>query len=473
MPISRSSLPMLLRAYLFLGSFFLVAAAFAYSYTWVRKVNQESQAVSQLLARFVAVSALQAAANPELRTMFSEVIKPSDLPLILTDRAGRPFVWNNIGVDPDALDIDTISRWSPGDEPPPALARVLAKVAEFDRAHDAIPIYTSDRQRPFGYVHYGERRLASELRYIPLVQLGILFVFLALGYTGYRSMKTSEQRAIWIGLAKETAHQLGSPISSLLGWVEIARERLAQAEEEGLPGAPGAGAPGGKQGASPAGPVTGEDGRPGSAPAAEGERGGPGRALVPEAERAVALPAGFLHEVLNEMEDDADRLNKVAKRFSQVGSAPNLEMADVVPIVSSAVRYFRRRLPHLKKEIEIRELYEMVPQVSLNEELVEWVVENVLKNAVDATRSRGMIKVEVLHRHETECVEVRITDQGQGMTAAQARQIFAPGYTTKSRGWGLGLTLAKRIIEDYHGGRIWVEQTEVGKGSTFVMSFPA
>ncbi|MFH1143841.1 MAG: HAMP domain-containing sensor histidine kinase [Candidatus Eisenbacteria bacterium] len=437
MAFSRSNLPTLLRAYLFLGSFLLISGAFAYSYNWVRKVNQESQAVSRLLARFVAVSALEATANPELRTIFSEVIKPSDLPLVLTDRAGRPFVWNNVGVDPDAIDIGTISQWNPNDEPPPVLRRVLEKVEQMDRAHDPIPIYMSDRQRPFGLVHYGERRLASELRYIPLMQLGVLFVFMALGYIGYRSMKTSEQRAIWIGLAKETAHQLGSPISSLLGWVELARERMAQAEED---------------------PATG-------AGAARAEGAG--------ADSPVVLPAGFLHEVLNEMEDDADRLNKVAKRFSQVGSAPSLDMTDVVPIVSSAVRYFRRRLPHLKKEIEIRELYELVPQVSLNEELVEWVVENVLKNAVDATRAQGTIKVEVVHRHETECVEVRITDEGQGMTAAQVRQVFSPGYTTKSRGWGLGLTLAKRIIEDYHGGRIWVERTEIGKGSTFVMSFPA
>jgi signal transduction histidine kinase len=433
MPFSRSSLPMLLRAYLFLGSFVLIAAAFAYSYSWVRKVNQESQAVSQLLARFVAVSALQATVNPELRSIFSEVIKPSDLPIVLTDRAGRPVVWKNIGIDPDAIDTETISQLDLSRELPPILQRVLEKAEQFDRAHEPIPIYMGDRSRPFGFVHYGERRLARELRYIPLMQLGVLFVFIALGYTGYRSMKTSEQRAIWIGLAKETAHQLGSPISSLLGWVEIARERASQAEERG--------------GAGPRGEGAGE--------------------------RTVTLPAGFLHEVLNEMEDDADRLNKVAKRFSQVGSTPNLEMTDVVPIVSSAVRYFRRRLPHLKKEIEIKELYEMVPQVSLNEELVEWVVENVLKNAVDATRSQGTIKVEVVHRHQTECVEVRITDEGQGMTAAQARQVFAPGYTTKSRGWGLGLTLAQRIVEDYHGGRIWVEKTEVGKGSTFVMSFPA
>jgi hypothetical protein len=426
MAISKSNLPTLLRAYLFLGSFVLVSIAFAYSYSWVRKVNQESAAVSQLLARFVASSALEATDNPELREIFSEVIKPSDLPLILTDRAGRPFVWSGIGIDPHAIEIDAISCWMPGDDPPPVLRRILEKVAAFDRIHEAIPIRIEGHDKVFGYVHYGERKLARELRHIPLLQLAVIFVFVGLGYLGYRSVKTGEQRAIWIGLAKETAHQLGSPISSLLGWVEVLRERVSESEE------------------------------------ARGE----GRS------EEVRLPALFVGEVLSEMEDDADRLSKIAKRFGQVGSVPRLETTDIVPIVSSAARYLRRRLPHLRKEIEIQEMYEVVPRVNVNEELMEWVVENVLKNAVDATRSGGVIKVSVIHQHKTECVEVRINDEGRGMTAAQARQAFSPGYTTKGRGWGLGLTLAKRIIEDYHGGKIWVERTELGKGTTFVIAFP-
>jgi two-component system, NtrC family, sensor histidine kinase KinB len=426
MAVARSNLPRLLRAYLFLGSFVLVAAAFAYSYSWVRKVNQESQAISQLLARFIAVSALQATENPDLREIFTNVIRPSDLPLVLTDRAGRPFVWANIGVDPGAIDVSTISQWDMSTPPRPVLKRILDRVAELDRANPPIPIYTSDHTRPFGLVHFGERRLASELRYIPMVQLAVIAIFIALGYASYRSIKTSEQRAIWIGLAKETAHQLGSPISSMMGWIEILRERVLEAE--GVSDAP--------------------------------------------APREITLTTEFLTEILDEMEDDADRLNKVAKRFSQVGSAQNLVTADVVPIVSAAVRYFRRRLPHLKKEIEIEEAYEMVPPVSLCEELIEWVVENILKNAIDATRTKGTIRVSVVHRHTTECVEVRIADEGRGMTSAEVRQIFSPGFTTKSRGWGLGLTLAKRIVEESHGGKIWVEKTEPGRGTTFVISFP-
>ncbi len=173
------------------------------------------------------------------------------------------------------------------------------------------------------------------------------------------------------------------------------------------------------------------------------------------------------------MENDAERLQKVAMRFGQVGSLPRLEVQDVAPIVSEAVRYFRRRIPHLGRDVEIRERYELVPPVSVNKELIEWVVENVLKNAVDASEhGRGTIEVDVVRRRETESVEIRIADQGRGMSPAEMKMVFAPGFTTKQRGWGLGLTLAKRIVEEYHGGRIWFEKSQPGQGSTVVISFP-
>jgi two-component system, NtrC family, sensor histidine kinase KinB len=444
MSVSRSNMSTLLRAYLFLGSFVLVAAAFVYSYSWVRKVNQESQAVSRLLARFVALTALEAPENPEIKELFAEVIQPSDLPLILTEPAGRPMVWHNVGIDRNAIDIETISSWVPGGKTPapPVLQRLLDKTAEFDRTHEPIPIYRRDTGHLFAYVHYGERRLASELRYIPLVQIGIIAVFIALGYVGYRSIRTSEERAIWIGLAKETAHQLGSPITSLMGLVELVRERVPEGDRRPPNGETVAGAPG----------------PPGSAGHAEGVQ--------------VSLSGAFLADIVSVMEDDAERLNKIAKRFGQIGSLPRLNTEDVAPIVSAAVRYLRRRVPHLKKEIQIQERYEMAPPVNVNEELIEWVVENILKNAIDAIGTQGTIKVEVQYRREAECVEIWVTDDGKGMTRSEARQAFLPGYTTKGRGWGLGLTLAKRIVEDYHGGSIWIERTEPGRGTTFVVSFP-
>lgn len=421
---SRSNLPLLLRAYLFLGAVLLVIVGVIYSTSRITRLNKQSEAVATLFARFCALSTFSALDNPDVREIFREVVrevKPQDFPIILTDAEGRPFVWK-LPVQVDSVDVNEIARMDPK-KPPPGPLRQLSQIVErFDRRHQPIPIRRPGDQEIFGYVHYGEAGLVRELKWIPFVQIGAIFLFLGLGYVGYRSIKTSEQRAIWIGLAKETAHQLGTPISSLLGWVELLRERQLDSPVQG------------------------------------GE---------------VRVDSEFLNEVLDEMENDAERLQKVAMRFGQVGSLPKLELADVAPIVSEAVRYFRRRLPHLGKDVDIRERYELVPPVSINKELIEWVVENVLKNAVDATEGpTGVIEVDVVRRRETESVEVRIIDSGRGMTAAEVKQIFQPGYTTKQRGWGLGLTLAKRIVEDYHGGRIWVEKSAPGRGSTIVVSFP-
>ncbi|MBD3335770.1 MAG: two-component sensor histidine kinase [Candidatus Eisenbacteria bacterium] len=426
MALSRSNLPGLLKAYLFFGSFVLIAISFFYTSSWIGKIRDESQAISQLLARFAALTTFQAIESEELRAIFEEVIKPSDLPLILTDTDGRPFVWRNIDVPTEGIEIATVAGIDPENPPPGPIRKVIRTARKFDEVNPPIPMYAPDGEEVFGYVHYGERSLIRELRWVPVIQFASLFLFLALGYLGYRSIKTSEQRAIWIGLAKETAHQLGTPISSLMGWVELLREKVFEQRGESA-----------------------------------------------EVPAAVTLEGPFARDVVDEMERDADRLNKIALRFGQVGSVPQLRIQDVVPIVSGAVRYFRRRLPHLRKRAEIREGYGLVPPVSVNKELVEWCIENVLKNAIDATQEEGgVIEVAVQHRRETECVEIRISDEGRGMSPRELNRIFTPGYSTKNRGWGLGLTLAKRIIEDYHGGKIWVEKSRLGHGSTFVISFP-
>ncbi|MDM7913913.1 MAG: sensor histidine kinase [Candidatus Eisenbacteria bacterium] len=422
MALSRTNLPALLRAYLFLGGLILVAAASVYTYNLIHRLNEQSKALSELFAEFCAVTTFPAMQSPELRDVFNRVIKPANFPMILTDREGRPFVWRGIDVGPDTLGIAAIADVDVKNPPPGAISRLIAKVQEFDSRHVPVPIRRPGEATVFGYVHYGEPPIVHQLRWIPIIQLFALIGFIGLGYVGYRSIKTSEQRAIWIGLAKETAHQLGTPISSLLGWVELLKER--------------------------------------------GEDGG-------SVQGKIAIPEPFFREVVEEMENDAERLQKVATRFGHVGSLPRLEPQDLAPIVSEAIRYFRRRLPNLRKDVEIRERYDLVPPVNVNKELIEWVVENVLKNAIDATDTKhGVIDVELARRHETECVEVRITDQGKGMTPREMRHVFSPGFTTKQRGWGLGLTLAKRIVEDYHGGRIWVDRSQPGKGTTFIIAFP-
>ena len=422
MVLSRSNLPGLLRAYLFLGAFLLIGVAVIYSYNLTRRVNEQSRALSELFAEFCAVTTFSAIESPDLQDVFERVIKPANFPMVLTDPDGRPFVWRGIDVDSKSIDISMIAEIDPSNPPPGPISEVITMVAKFDRRNVPIPIRRSGEGMVFGYLHYGEPSFIQQIRVVPIIQLLVFICFAGLGYVGYRSIKTSEQRSIWIGLAKETAHQLGTPISSILGWMELLSDRAEEGKRE---------------------------------------------------KGTVELDGAFFGEVIDEMGNDAERLQKVATRFGQVGSLPRLEPQDLAPIVSGAVRYYRRRLPNLRKDVEIRERYDLVPPVNVNKELIEWVVENVLKNAIDATtRKGGEIDVELAHRPETECVEVRITDQGKGIPPGEVKQVFSPGFSTKRRGWGLGLTLAKRIIEDYHGGKIWVERSQPGKGTTFTVSFP-
>ena len=261
----------------------------------------------------------------------------------------------------------------------------------------------------------------SVLRFLPYLSVGIFGILLLLTFWGARGIRLAEARSIWVGLAKETAHQLGTPLSSLLGWVELLREKGATA-------APG---------------------------------------------EAVQLDPAFLRETVTEMEQDVTRLNKVAARFSQIGSIPALAVLDLTTVVQGSLAYVRRRLPHLGRSVHIEEDYQIVPRVRANADLMEWVMENLLVNALNALEgSEGTIEVRVRSSPDSDMVEIEVRDNGRGMTAEVQRRAFETGFSTKKRGWGLGLALAKRIVEDYHDGRIFVRESAPGRGSAFVVAIP-
>ncbi len=185
------------------------------------------------------------------------------------------------------------------------------------------------------------------------------------------------------------------------------------------------------------------------------------------------LSRAELDETLHDMEGDIERLSKVAQRFSHIGSAPQLVLQDVVPVVREAVAYVRRRVPLAQGAVEIRERYEEVPPINLNRELLEWALENLLSNALTALdKPQGVIEVVVERRAHTEEVEISVTDNGRGMVREEQRRAFEPGFSTKRRGWGLGLALARRVVEEYHAGRIGIRRTTPGEGTTMVISFP-
>ena len=250
------------------------------------------------------------------------------------------------------------------------------------------------------FTYYKDSALLTELKYFPYIQLSIITVFLVMAYTAFNSSRKSEQDQVWVGLAKETAHQLGTPISSLMAWIELLKEKF-NAEDD---------------------------------------------------------------QLFGEMENDIKRLEIVADRFSKIGSTPKLEDHNLYEVVNDFINYFKFRV---SKNIHFSVKGQSNYITGLNVPLFDWVLENLLKNAVNAIEGKGEINVEIQGNKIKDQVFIDITDTGKGIPRSKFETVFQPGYTTRKRGWGLGLSLTKRIIENYHNGQIFVKDSEIAKGTTF------
>ena len=409
----------------FIGSSLLVVAVFAFTHQMIQRLSREVETTSHVLARFCAQASLPATRDTTLQRIFGEVIGGIDFPIVVTDDTGLPRAWRHVEPDPSLVSAAALDSVAAGMNVSPAttarIARVKNRVRELDRRNAPIEMEQPGSGTRLGAVHYGQPVVLDQLRWMPYVSVAGVLLLLSIGLWGLAGIQQAEKRTIWVGMAKETAHQLGTPLSSLLGWVELLRDHAG--------GAP----PGGE----------------------------------------VRIPAAEFEETLGEMTRDVDRLNKVAQRFSHIGSTPMLQIQDVTPVVRDAVQYMRKRVPQSNRSVEIFERYEEVPLVSLNRELIEWVLENLLSNSINALeRPHGRIEIAVGRNPDAGTVEIHIADNGRGMAPFEQKKAFEPGYTTKSRGWGLGLALARRVIEDYHGGKIFVRESEPGEGTTMVISLP-
>jgi signal transduction histidine kinase len=247
-------------------------------------------------------------------------------------------------------------------------------------------------------VFYGESSLLKQVRYYPIVQLFIVTLFIIITLIAVTTRNKSTQNQVWAGMAKETAHQMGTPLTSLQGWVELLKE---------TPG---------------------------------------------------------MEKIVPEMSKDVDRLKLVSDRFGKIGSTPQLELNDIIVQVESMVSYIKRRSPD-SVSFSINSYGESEVKAMINGPLFDWVIENLLKNGLDAMEGKGTIQVNI--KNETAQVTVDVIDSGKGISKQNISKVFKPGFTTKKRGWGLGLTLCKRIIEQYHKGELFVKQSEPGKGTTF------
>ncbi|MFT3948138.1 MAG: HAMP domain-containing sensor histidine kinase [Agriterribacter sp.] len=271
------------------------------------------------------------------------------------------------------------------------------KLKQFKSQHEPI-IYTDPLNGKKDLYYYGESKLLQEVRYYPLVQLLIVALFIIVTLYAINTRNKSVQNQLWAGMAKETAHQLGTPVTSLKGWVEMLRET------------------------------------PGS------------------------------EQIAVELAKDVDRLQLVSDRFSKIGSTPTMEEKDLVLQVTNMVDYIRRRAPE-KVQFEINAHNNATLPVKISASLFDWVIENLLKNALDAMGGKGKITVDITKTQGE--IFIDVTDTGKGIAASHIGKLFKPGFTTKKRGWGLGLTLSKRVIEQYHGGALFVKHSEAGKGTTF------
>jgi hypothetical protein len=395
------------RGFLFLGGMALIFLFLLYTQSLMVKLKENATSVSNAYAKLLAVATYSTTAGPELNVIFEEVIRKTDFPIILTDADGIPQVWKQVPVPWD-------------DETPQARARLLRLAQKLDRQNDPIPLQTGSEDQIIGYLHYGESQLIRRLGWLPYVEVVVVICFVLIWVYGFQNIKKSEQRYIWVGMAKETAHQFGTPLSSLMGWLELMKDQVDRNHQK----------------------------------------------MDPEDYEK-------FDSMVLEMKGEVDRLSKIASRFGKIGSAPELERTDIVPVLTGAVAYIRRRLPRVEREIKIIETYEKVPLVAINKDLLIWVVENLIKNSLDAITERySVIRIVVEKDRSGKCVNILIKDQGRGISPKEQKRIFLPGYTTKKRGWGLGLTLAKRIVEEYHRGKLYLAESKPKRGSTFVVSLP-
>ncbi|MCC6654629.1 MAG: HAMP domain-containing histidine kinase [Flavobacteriales bacterium] len=327
------------------------------------------------------VSDLEDVMTDLIRSFISEtVMGAADAPVILTD-SSRTRVVEHHDVDAHVLTDNVLLR---------------ARIEEMSQANTPIEVTLAGLGRH--HIYYDESRIVTQLRYYPYVMFGIIGLFLLVSYALFSLFRNAEQSQVWVGMAKETAHQLGTPLSSLMGWIEVL----------------------GSSGTDPG--------------------------------------------AVNEMRKDVDRLEVITERFSKIGSAPEPVPEKLYHVLRATILYLRPRMP-ARARIEVLPPADAEMTVPLNRALFSWVIENLIRNAVDAMEGTGSITLEILPEgHE---VHIDVTDTGKGIPSSQQRTVFQPGFTTKKRGWGLGLSLSKRIIERYHGGKIFVKRSAPGKGTTF------
>lgn len=396
-------------------------AAFLFYVVFIRafigSLRDQTEQSSAVYAELISSLLEDDMDHQERRALFSEIFRKTSNPLVVTGLGGEPVYWANIKRRRFLTEKDIPEPASAGKV---HFRYVKNRADHYRRRFTQQVIRSQGSGKAWGYLVFGSNPFIDSLFWMPFIEIGLLLGIIVTTYSSFRNVRITERSNLWVGLAKETAHQLGTPISSLMGWVEYLRnvrdcdvtidrdELLAQVEK-----------------------------------------------------------------ICGDMDYDLRRLKKVTARFSQIGSVPALVSHTVNDSVSDVISYFKIRLPLHRRRITIEANLGELPRIAVNRELLEWVFENMIKNSIDAIqKSDGFIEIGTEYVECDRLVRITQRDNGKGVSREDHKKIFAPGYTTKKRGWGLGLTLAKRIVEDYHGGQIYISWSQKEKGTVFTIDLP-
>ncbi|MFC1565580.1 sensor histidine kinase [Candidatus Neomarinimicrobiota bacterium] len=368
---------------LFILGIILVSAFVLFNQKIVRDLRNDNQEIVQLYAEIIA--GVATSENDEsLNFIFENIIQKVQFPLIQSDTDMKPISWKNL---PDNVNTEV---------------EAFRLQKTMDHQNDPIPLMYNNPETNntilYGYLHFGDSRLINWLIWLPYLQIGLVGLFILLGFISFSVIRNSEKRHIWAGMARETAHQLGTPVSALLGWVDILKANPNRSKS-----------------------------------------------------------------IIKDMDMDLNRLQEISNRFGELGTRPKFEKLDLVELVQSVINYLHRRVPRA----DIQFIFDESAQYSFNgnKKLLSWAIENLVKNGIDASKDVAG-NINIILKTEDDQFVIDITDFGAGIPKRDWKNIFRPGFSTKKYGWGLGLSLAKRIISDFHKGKIFVKESMIGSGTT-------
>jgi len=368
----------------------LIVSLLVYSQSIVNKLRNDNKESVQLYAEIIAAT-VKDESDANLSFVFDEIIKKVRFPLIYSDRNHQPIYSKNF---PEDLNQNQLLQYQ----------RTMAE------QNSPIPLEYIDSKTNIhfniGYLYFGDSILIKRLQWLPFLEIGAVAIFIILGFAGFTLIRNSEKRHIWVGMARETAHQLGTPVSALMGWIDIMKSN-------------------------------------------------------PEK----------IDDMLDEMSTDLKRLEQIVDRFSKMGSEAKMESFDLSTVIEDVLVYLDRRLPSIGKNVQLNNNVEKSLSINGNKILVSWAIENIIKNAIDAIDS-NQGKIEIESKRENKYVFISISDNGKGIPRKDWKNIFRPGFSSKAKGWGMGLSLVKRIIEEIHSGKIEVIDSAEGKGTSIQISLP-